>query len=123
MMIFAVSMCVVLAILMAGTFSALKEKMDANEAFDQNVNVLIATGLHSRAEGAEPKSREELERLFETYIRASVLEVKRGMVTETRVRSSEPSIVASSGPSSRPSISSKRPSSGMIATISNVSPR
>ncbi len=81
-MIFAVTMCVVLAIMLAGTFSALKSTMESNEAFDQNVNILIATGLYSRAEGAEHKSRAELEKLFDERIKGTVLEVEYAEVPE-----------------------------------------
>ncbi|MBK8978393.1 MAG: NADH:ubiquinone reductase (Na(+)-transporting) subunit C [Planctomycetes bacterium] len=84
-MSFAVGMCIVLAVMLAGTFNVLKDRMDANVAFDQHVNVLIATGLHSRAPGSEPKTREELEDLYASFIVPQVLEVKRGVATE-RVR-------------------------------------
>lgn len=81
-MTFAVGMCVILAVLLAGTFSALKGKVDANIAFDRQMNVLIATGLYSKAEGAESKTRAELEQLYADRIVGKVLEVKRGMVDQ-----------------------------------------
>lgn len=79
-MMFAVGMCVILAVLLAGTFSALKGKVDANIDFDRQMNVLIATGLYSKAEGGESKTRAELEELYTDRIIGKVLEVKRGMV-------------------------------------------
>ena len=43
-MTFAVGMCVVLAVLLSGTFSLLKDTVDGNIQFDRQRNVLIATG-------------------------------------------------------------------------------
>jgi Na+-transporting NADH:ubiquinone oxidoreductase subunit C len=76
---FATSVCVVLAVCLAAAFNGLGDRIRKNEAFDKQVNVLIATGLHSRTES---RSRPELEEMFDKYIRGEVLEVKRG--TEMR---------------------------------------
>ncbi|MEO0481797.1 MAG: NADH:ubiquinone reductase (Na(+)-transporting) subunit C [Planctomycetota bacterium] len=111
---FAVGMCVVLAIALAGTYQALSKTIEDNELFDQKLNVLIAVGLHSKQaldEGAlqgvygeqleDPtqlaelsarhaaKTREELETLYSELIRSEVLEVVREEVTKQVKRGGE----------------------------------
>lgn len=78
-LLFAVGVCVLMAILLAVTFNVLKDTVDANAAFDKQRNVLLASGL---AEKGKAYPRAELERMFAERIRAKVLEVKRVKVKE-----------------------------------------
>lgn len=75
--VFAVAVCAVCAVALASTFTAFKGQIEANEQFDQQKNVLIATGLYARDQA---RSDAELRQLFEQQVRAKVLEVKRGLV-------------------------------------------
>ncbi|MGE0142100.1 MAG: NADH:ubiquinone reductase (Na(+)-transporting) subunit C [Planctomycetota bacterium] len=74
---FAVAICAVCAVALASTFSAFREGIESNELFDQQKNVLIATGLHSKDQVRPDK---ELRELYAKSIRAKVLEVERGAV-------------------------------------------
>ena len=80
--LFATGLCVVLAVCLAGTFNTFKDTIARNERFDKQVNVMIATGLHTKGQA---KARQELEELYTKSIRGEVLEVVRGMV-EREVR-------------------------------------
>lgn len=81
-MAFSVGMCVVLAVLLSGTFNLLKDTVSANIQFDRQLNVLIATGLHDPFDASKAKTRAELEQLYADNIEAKVLIVHREMQTE-----------------------------------------
>lgn len=84
-MLFSVVMCVVLAILLAGTFQTLKGKIAENVVFDQMRTVLTATGLVANDPEQRTATRAEMEELYRKYIRGEVLLVKRDTVP-TRVK-------------------------------------
>ena len=81
--LFATTVCVVLAICLAATFNGLKSTIDANAKLDKQTNVLIAMGFHEKSDTS--KSGADLEKLFQDRVEGLVLEVKREMVpTEIR---------------------------------------
>jgi Na+-transporting NADH:ubiquinone oxidoreductase subunit C len=79
---FAVSVCAVCAVCLAAAYTSFKDRIAANELFDQQKNVLIAVGLYERGSA---KSDAELRQLYQQRIEAKVLEVKRAKV-ERRVK-------------------------------------
>jgi Na+-transporting NADH:ubiquinone oxidoreductase subunit C len=78
-LLFAIAVCVTMAILLAATFNSLHATIDANAEFDKNRSVLLATGL---VEKSTTRSQPDLEKLFEQRIRGKVLEVKRAKVAQ-----------------------------------------
>ena len=80
-LVFAISMCVVLATALASTFHGLKSSIDKNRLFDKNRNVLIAVGLFDPNQA--PKTQAELEKLFADKVTAQVLKFTRGEVAVT----------------------------------------
>lgn len=84
--LFQTAVCVVLALLLAGAYNALSDSIRANEAFDQQRNILKAVGLY---DPSEPKTRKELEAMFEKSMRAEILEVTRAEVEREVMRAGE----------------------------------
>jgi len=72
--LFAVAVCVVLAVCLASTYNGLKGRMDANAEFDRQKNVLVAMGL---VEKGTSMPRAELEKLFAERVQGMILEVTR----------------------------------------------
>jgi Na+-transporting NADH:ubiquinone oxidoreductase subunit C len=77
--LFAASVCVVLAAGLAATFHGLKTRIDSNKLFDKQRNVLIACGLYDPTAGE--KSRADLEAMF-TKVQPKVLEFFKSEVPE-----------------------------------------
>lgn len=78
--VFAATVCIVLATGLAATFHGLKDRIDKNKLFDKQRNVLIACGLYDPAKG--DKSQDELEKIFNDKVEAQVLEFFKTKVTE-----------------------------------------
>lgn len=78
--VFAASVCIVLATGLAATFHGLKDRIDKNKLFDKQRNVLIACGLYDPAAGQKPQA--ELETMFGAKVKAQVLEFFKTEVTE-----------------------------------------
>lgn len=74
-MLFAVAMCVVVSTILALLANGLKPMQLAAKEFDRQKNVMRAAGL---IEAGDPRSREELEKLFEDRIEESVVDVTTG---------------------------------------------
>lgn len=81
--VFAVGVCVAMAFLLSGTFEMLKSAIAENELFDKQRNVLKACGLYDPA--GEPKTKAELQELFNKRVTAKVLELREQEV-EVKVR-------------------------------------
>ena len=62
-LIFAVTICVTCSLLLSGTAAALKERQQANEAFDVKRNIVKAFGIDINA-----MARPEIERTFEKHV-------------------------------------------------------
>ena len=69
--VFATTVCVILATALAATYNGLKSTIEANLLFDKQRNVLIACGLYKMEEG---KSQPELEKLFADKVVVKVIE-------------------------------------------------
>jgi len=78
--VFAVTVCVVLASGLAATFHGLEARIKKNKLFDKQRNVLIACGLYDPSK--DQKSQAELERIFEAQVKAQVLEFTKSGVAE-----------------------------------------
>lgn len=72
---FASLVCVILATLLAATYSGLKSTIDDNAAFDKRTNVLIAMGFHDKSDAT--KSRADLEKLYAERVEGKVVELVR----------------------------------------------
>ena len=77
--VFAATVCVALAAGLAATFNGLKERIDGNNLFDKQRNVLIACGLYVPTDGV--KSQAELEKMFTDKVTAKVLEFTKKKTT------------------------------------------
>jgi Na+-transporting NADH:ubiquinone oxidoreductase subunit C len=77
LVVFAVAVCVVCSASLALTFNSLKPRIDANEAFDRQRNVLKAVGYWNPVKDAD-KPRAELEQLFQDQIEHLVIDREMG---------------------------------------------
>lgn len=78
--VFAASVCIVLASGLAATFNGLKGRIDKNKLFDKQRNVLLATGLYDPSKGA--KTQPELETMFNERVEPKVIEFFKSNVDE-----------------------------------------
>ena len=72
---FASAVCIILAIALSSTYTALKGRIEENAQFDKKRNVLIAMRLYDKADTT--KTRADLEKLFAERVRSKVLRVVR----------------------------------------------
>ena len=72
---FAVSICLVCALFVAGSAVGLKDRQDANILLDRQKKVLTVAGL---MEDGERLTREEITSAFESSVKAKVIDLKTG---------------------------------------------
>jgi len=72
---FAVAVCLVCALFVAGSAVGLKDRQDANILLDRQEKVLIVAGLMDEGESL---GREEIAALFESSIQQKVIDLKTG---------------------------------------------
>lgn len=72
---FAVCVCVAMSAALALTANALKPAQEAAAEFDRQKNVMLAAGL---VRDGDPRSRAELEKLYEQRVREVVIDVATG---------------------------------------------
>jgi len=72
---YAVTMCVTVSAVLATLASALKETQQAAAEFDRQKNVMMAAGL---IEAGDPRSREELEALFQERVNEVTVDTQTG---------------------------------------------
>ncbi|MCF7848513.1 MAG: NADH:ubiquinone reductase (Na(+)-transporting) subunit C [Kiritimatiellales bacterium] len=75
--IFAATVCVACSLLLSGTAALLKERQDANKAFDVQRNIVKAFGVS--IDGA---TRESIQQTFEKQIAEMVVDATTGMVID-----------------------------------------
>lgn len=84
---FATMVCAGMATLLASTYNGLREGIEANQAYDRQLNILTATGLY---DPSEPKPRKEMEAVYRDRIEEMVLEVAAdGAVSKTAMKPAE----------------------------------
>jgi len=71
--LFALSVCVVLSVLLSANYMALKDRQELNRKLDRQKNILIAAGF-------EPQSQEEVQGLFDTRVKAMVVDASGEVV-------------------------------------------
>lgn len=76
---FAVLICLVCALFVAGSAVGLKDRQDANILLDRQKKVLTVAGLIFDGEAV---SREEIASIFESNIRPKVIDLKTGMIRQ-----------------------------------------
>lgn len=74
-MVFAVGMCITVSTVLAVLANGLKETQQAAAEFDRQKNVMMAAGL---IEKGDPRSREELEKLFAERVTEVVVDTRTG---------------------------------------------
>jgi len=74
-MVFAVGMCVTVSTILALLATVLKETQQAAAEFDRQKNVMMAAGL---IEAGDPRSREELEKLFQDKVTEVTVDTETG---------------------------------------------
>lgn len=72
---FAAAVCIVCSVFVAGSAVALKDRQEANKLLDRQRNVLSVAGKLENAAEATP---EEINKVFETEIRARVVDLETG---------------------------------------------
>lgn len=76
---FAAIVCFVCSVFVSGAAVALKDRQDANKVLDVRGKVLTVAGL---MKSGEKLTAEEITNLFEGSVKASVIELKSGIVAE-----------------------------------------
>lgn len=76
---FAVTMCVAVSATLATIATALKPAQEAAAEFDRQKNVMMAAGL---IESGDPRSREELEKLFQERVTEVTVDTQSGAAVE-----------------------------------------
>ena len=74
-MTFAVGMCVVVSTVLSLLANLLRETQEAAKEFDRQKNVMMAAGMIERG---DPRSREELEELYETRVASVIVDTQTG---------------------------------------------
>lgn len=74
---FAVTVCVIISAALAVTANSLRATQEAAAEFDRQKNVMMAAGL---IDGADPRPRPELEKLYQARIAEVVVDTKTGQV-------------------------------------------
>ena len=77
---FALTVCLVCALFVAGSAVGLKERQEANVLLDRQKKVLVVAGLMKEGEDL---SREEIAALFESSIQPKVIDLQTGEVDPT----------------------------------------
>lgn len=76
-MLFAVSVCVAVSLVLAMTANVLKPVQESAAEFDRQKNVMLAAGL---IEPGDPRPRAELEKLYQERVTEVVVDTKTGEV-------------------------------------------